>query len=63
MEAPFNLNSKAEHGEAPATYVDAKDGGCELEDVCETTVAEKHRGTIADQRDMQVLGRVQELRV
>lgn len=63
MEASFNASSKAEGGEAPKTYVDAKDVGRELEDICETTVAEKHRGTIADQHDMQVLGRVQELRV
>ncbi|KAF7503562.1 hypothetical protein GJ744_003635 [Endocarpon pusillum] len=62
MDHSFNQSSKAEFGDASTTYVDAKDADYELDAVYETTVAEKHRGTITDQHDMQVLGRVQELR-
>ena len=63
METSFNQSSKAEFGEAQTTYVDAKNAVDELDTVCVTTVAEKHRGTVADQHDMRVLGRIQELRV
>ncbi len=59
----FDHSSKAEMGGVPTVYADIKDGGYEMEAVYETTVAEKHRGTVTDQHDMQVLGRTQELRV
>jgi hypothetical protein len=61
--ASFDQSPKTEMGGAPTTYADAKGPGYELDAVYETTVAEKHRGTLTDQHDMQILGRTQELRV
>lgn len=44
--------------------VHAADDSYELEEPCgKVTVSEKWQGTAEDRRDMQILGRVQELRV
>lgn len=61
--ATFKKPCKVDFDGVPITYTDAKDAGYELTVVYKTTVAEKHRGTPADQHDMQILGRTQELRV
>ena len=53
----------ASFSEKSTTYVDADDKGHEMGTMVEATVAEKHRGTIADQHDMKIVGRTQELRV
>lgn len=59
----FDQSTKTGLAEETATYADIKGEGYDLGAVDVATVAEKHRGTAIDQHDMQVLGRVQELRV
>jgi hypothetical protein len=63
MKSSSNQSSKSELREGQTTYVTTKDADYELGAMPEATVAEKHRGTLTDQHDMQVLGRTQELRV
>jgi hypothetical protein len=60
MKSSSNKSLKSEE---QTTHVATKDVDYELGALPEATVAEKHRGTLTDQHDMQVLGRIQELRV
>jgi hypothetical protein len=47
----------------PTTQVRDMDKGYEMETMDKVVVKEKYRGTSNDRHDMQVLGRIQELRV
>jgi hypothetical protein len=62
-KSSFNQSPTGGFDEVPTTYVDAKNDSYDLGAMAEATVAEKHRGTLNDRHDMQVLGRIQELRV
>ena len=56
------MQSYVGFGETPTTQVDPTLEACEM-DRYHTNVPKKHLGTDADQSDMQVLGRKQELHV
>jgi hypothetical protein len=62
-KSSFNQSPTGRFDEVPTTYLDAKNEGYEHGAMVEATVAEKHLGTLDDQHDMKVLGRIQELRV
>ena len=59
----LNQSAKTGFDEEHTISVDMKGEGYGLGAQPMATVAEKHRGTPTDQHDMQVLGRIQELRV
>lgn len=63
MKSSSDQSSKSELREEQTIHIATKDVDYELGAMPEATVAEKHRGTLTDQHDMQVLGRIQELRV